>query len=322
MATSIQSPLVIRVSFKPFADGTFRVLIGTPHYEGQQNRTEIAQKTTIGRPPTGHREWWHRFWDRTGVIQVKSSDGVGAYMENLRAIYLYVAAAERGIEYPGSQTGVADMVSSGRDAHQWDPSAFWHWNLRMQVAANIGAGTPELNDPYFNPCRENLSAIEKWTYDNMGGRSGICVPETMRFNGVGIEYEGSWQPVSIGHDCDAGFKPYYNARTLSTGAEVSLWVWQQYLYTENREFSKANYPLMAKSARFLLAYQKVAPDGLLHTSPSNAHETQWDVLDPTTDIAAEKSLFAATIAASKILGLDAELQHRLQDASPRIRHFH
>ena len=60
------------------------------------------------------------------------------------------------------------------------------------------------------------------------------MPETMRFNGEGIEYESSWKPISIGRDCDADFKPYYNARTLSTGAEVSLWIWQQYLATNDR----------------------------------------------------------------------------------------
>jgi hypothetical protein len=64
-------------------------------------------------------------------------------MENLRNIYLFDAAAEKGVEYPGSQAGVADMLSSGHDAHRWDSSAFWHWNLRMQVAANMGAGLPE-----------------------------------------------------------------------------------------------------------------------------------------------------------------------------------
>jgi hypothetical protein len=75
----------------------------------------------------------------------------GEYMENLRNIYLFVAAIEEGEEFPGSQAGVAYMVSSARDAPRWDSSAFWHWNLRMQVAANIGVGLTELNAPHFNP---------------------------------------------------------------------------------------------------------------------------------------------------------------------------
>ncbi|HET6220117.1 MAG TPA: hypothetical protein VFE27_24025, partial [Acidobacteriaceae bacterium] len=73
-----------------------------------------------------------------------------------------------------------EALSSARDAHQWDSSAFWHWNLRMQVAANIGAGVTDLNASYFNLYRENLPAIEDWTRVHMNGRPGACVPETMR----------------------------------------------------------------------------------------------------------------------------------------------
>jgi hypothetical protein len=188
----------------------------------------------------------------------------------------------------------------------------------MQVAANIGAGLPELNGPYFNLYRENLAHIEDWTREHMKGFPGSCVPETMRFNGPGIEYESTWKPIAVGRDCDADFKPYYNARTITTGAEVSLWVWQQYLVTGDRRFLAENYPLMASSARFLLAYQKMGPDDLLHTSPSNAHETQWDVTDPTTDVAAILALYPATIQAANLLGKDAELVRQLQAALPKV----
>jgi hypothetical protein len=122
----------------------------------------------------------------------------------------------------------------------------------------------------------------------------------------------------MGLNCDANFKPYYNARTLSTGAEVSLWVWQQYLATNDRGFLAQNYPLMASSARFLLAHQKLGSDGLLHTSPSNAHETQWDVTDPTTDIAAIMALYPATIQAANLLGKDPDLVRQLQAALPKV----
>lgn len=314
----VTDPLTITISFKPYEDGHFRILVAAPHYDGRQAPLNIVRPALASASSPEHRLWWHNFWNRAATIKITSSDGTGEYMENLRNIYLFDAAAEKGSEYPGSQAGVADMLSSGRDAHRWDSSAFWHWNLRMQVAANIGAGLPELNAPYFNLYREDLPVIEQWTKQNMNGRPGACVPETMRFNGPGIEYESSWKPISIGRDCDAGFKPYYNARTLSTGAEISLWIWRQYLATNDRIFLARNYPVMAASARFLLAYQKLGSDGLLHTSPSNAHETQWDVTDPTTDIAASRALYPATINAAKLLGKDPELVRQLQAALPKI----
>jgi hypothetical protein len=321
VVAAVSDPLTITVSFTPYTDGHFRVLVAAPHFDGSGNPMALVQAALSVPPRATHRSWWHAFWNRAAVIKISSKDLVGEYMENLRNIYLFCAAAEKGVEYPGSQAGVADMLSSGRDAHRWDSSAFWHWNLRMQVAANLGAGLPDLNAPYFNLYRENLPSIEEWTRKNMVGRAGACVPETMRFNGRGIEYEASWTPISIGRDCDAAFRPYYNARTLSTGAEVSLWVWQQYLNTDDRQFLADNYPVMAASARFLLSYQKPGPDGLLHTSPSNAHEIQWDVTDPTTDIAAASALYPVVIKAAKLLGKDAELVRELEAALPKVPPF-
>ncbi len=308
----------IQVSFRPYQDGHFQVLVAAPHYDGSGDVAKMVRLAFVRSKPAVHRIWWNNFWSRASTIKVDSADGAGQYMENLRNIYLFSAAAERGEEYPGSQAGVADMLSSARDMHRWDSSAFWHWNLRMQVAANMGAGLAELNAPYFNLYRENLASIESWTKQHMKGREGACVPETMRFNGRGIEYESSWKPISIGYDCDADFHPYFNARTLSTGAEVSLWIWQHYLMTNDRDFLRANYPVMAASARFLLAYQEAGKDGLLHMGPSNAHETQWDVTDPTTDIASAMALFPVTIEAAKLLQEDAELVGAMQSAVAKI----
>jgi len=312
VSAAVTDPLTVTVSFRPFADGHFRIKAWSPAFP------TLASRMPAMPSDDAHRAWWHTFWLRGAAIKVTSQDGAGEYMENLRNLYLYVAAIEKGTEFPGSQAGIADMISSARDTHRWDASAFWHWNLRMQVAANIGAGHAELNEPYFNLYRENLSSIESWTRQHMKGLAGSCVPETMRFNGRGIEYESTWTPVAMGLNCDAGFKPYYNARTLTTGAEVSLWVWQQYLATNDRKFLEENYPLMASAARFLLASQKPGADGLLHTGPSNAHETQWDVTDPTTDIAAILALYPATMEAATLLGRDADLVRQLKTALTKV----
>ncbi len=314
VSTTATDPLSVTLSVRPRPDGSFRVRVAAPHFDGQQQPEMVIDRELKQNSGENHANWWHNFWQRAGLITVTSSDGTGEYMENLRNIYLFTAAAESGDNFPGSQAGIGDLFSAVRDKHQWDPAAFWHWNLRMLVAANLGAGLPDLNASYFNLYRSNLANIEAWTKEHMTGRPGICVPETMRFNGQGIEYEAwSSKPV-IGLNCDAGFKPYYNARTISTGAEISFWVWQQYLQTGDREFLARNYPLLTASAQFLLATEKRGPDGLLHTSPSNAHETQWDVTDPTTDLLARKSLYEETIAAATLLGKDPALVAQMRTA--------
>ncbi len=321
VSAAVTGALTVTVTFKPFADGHFRIVAAAPHFDAKGDPQAIAAHALLEPPSTLHRDRWHSFWRRAAPIRITSPDGAGQYMENLRNLYLFVAACEKGVEYPGSQAGVADMISAAGDTHMWDPSAFWHWNLRMQVAANLGAGLPELNDTYFNLYRQNLDAIEQWTRGHMHGLLGSCVPETMRFNGRGIEFEGRWNPPAIGLNCDADFKPYYNARTQSTGAEVSLWVWRQYLATGDRQFLERNYSLMASSARFLLAIEKPGPDSLLHTVRSNAHETQWDVNDPTTDLAAVRALFPAVVEAAQVLGKDSDLAAQLKAALQRIPAF-
>jgi hypothetical protein len=311
-------PLAVKLSFRPKQDGSFRLLIAAPEWKGGNAALRASKmlRTAAHASAAKHREWWRNFWEHAGLMKLSSADGSAEYLENLRCIDLFTAAAENRGRFPGSQAGVADLFSSARDHHQWDPAAYWHWNLRMQVAANLGAGLYQLNNPYFNLYRDNLQNIEQWTKSQMGGRSGACVPETMRFNGRGYENE-TWHKTP-GLDCSAKSKPYYNARTLTTGAEVSLRVWRQYLDTLNKKFLAVNYPLMAASARFLLAYATEGPDGLLHTYPSNAHETQWDVHDPTTDLAAMKALFPAVIAAAHVLGTDQELVRQLQAALKKI----
>ena len=317
----VQGPQAVELSFKPDADGSFRVLVAAPAWKGGDAMQRAQQLLAdAGRiPATAHRDWWHAFWQRAGLMKLGSADGSAEYMENLRAIDLYATAAESRGPLPGSQAGLADLFASTRDQHRWAPSAYWHWNLRMQVAANLGAGLYELNAPYFNLYRSNLANIEAWTRAQMDGRPGACVPETMRFNGRGYEDE-DWLKKP-GLNCSAKSEPFYNARTLTTGAEVSLWIWRQYLATQDRAFLAANYPVMAASARFLLAYAKPGADGLLHTFPSNAHETQWDVHDPTTDIAAMKAVFPAVIAAARELHTDAALITQLQQALPKIPPF-
>ena len=305
-------PLSVRISFHPRSDGSFRILIGSPRWRGGDALSTASSLMASAEKlsPEEHRAWWHAFWERPGLMKLSSPDHVAEYFENLRMIDIYTAAAESRDRLPGSQAGIGDLFSSIRDEHRWGPSAYWHWNLRMQVSANIGAGVFELNDSYFNLYRENLDRVLEWTKKHMGKRPGACMPETMRFNGYGWENE-AWIPAAA-MNCAQDFHPYYNARTVSTGAEVSLWIWQQYLYTDDLEFLRKNYPVMRESAQFLVAYATHDVNGKLHTYPSNAHETKWDVHDPTTDISAMRALFPAVIEAATILNTDQEFAGQLK----------
>jgi hypothetical protein len=316
-ATS-SDPLSVTLTFTPRPDGSFRVLIGASAWRGGD--AAAAASRLLARAKSirieQHRLWWSGFWDHVGLIKLFSSDHRAEYFENLRTIDLYAAAADSSGRFPGSQAGIGDFYSSFRDQHKWGPSAYWQWNLRMQVSANLGAGAASLNDSYFRLYQENLDNILDWTRQHMGKRPGACVPETMRFNGRGYENE-TWLP-NAPINCGEDSPPYYNARTISTGAEVGLWVWEQYEYTGDLDFLKKNYPLMREAARFLLAYATLGQDGKLHTFPANAHEMQWDVHDPTTNVSAMQALFPRVVKAATLLKVDAVLVTELQNAMTKL----
>jgi alpha-L-fucosidase 2 len=298
--------LSIKIAFRPKVDGSFRVLVASPEWRGGDGlgtATAIldrAMKLTVD----DHRTWWHKFWQASAIIKLSSPDHAAEYFENLRTIDLFATAAENRDHFPGNQAGIGDLFSAFGDDHHWGPSAYWHWNLRMQVSANLGAGLADFNKPYFTLYSDNTDAVAKWTREHMGGRKGLCIPETMRFNGPG--YENQTWLKSPGLNCTEDGRPYYNARTISTGAEVSLWIWQQYQYTDDKAFLEANYPLMREAARFLLAYARRDKDGKLYTYPSNAHESNWDVRNPTTDVAAMQASFPVVIEAATVLGVADE----------------
>jgi hypothetical protein len=321
VTASVVNSTSVQVSFKANTDGTFRVVVGAPTWTGGNAATTASTligsdattaESTLLATQTSH---WNSFWAGTGLMEISSTDGSGEYMENLRALYLYDEAASTGGVYGGSQAGVADMFNFDQDHQDWFPAGFWLWNLRAEISANMSSGDFSENIPIFNMYLNDLPAIESWTSAQMGGKPGACVPETMRFNGNGY-YNGGTSNAS----CSIASSPSYNAEDITSGAEIALWIWQQYQDTGSLSFLQTYYPLMEQASTFLLAYQTVGSDGFLHAT-ANAHETQWAVTDPTTDLAADAALFPATVTAATLLNKDASLVTQLKTAETEIEPY-
>jgi hypothetical protein len=314
----------VQVGVNPNSDGSYRIVVASPSWTGG-NAVSTASNliggdttaTTAGLLAT-QSAWWNRYWAGSGLIEASSSDGTAQYMENLNTLYLYF---EAGImhsgQYPGSQAGLADLYNFNQDHQAWYPAGYWLWNLRGQISANLASGNFALNLPIFDMYLDDLPAIQSWTSANMNGKPGACVPETMRFNGNGY-YNGGG--ITANASCAVASSPSFNAETITSGAEIALWIWQQYRDTGSLSFLQKYYPLLQQTATFLLAWQSVGSDGYLH-SVDNAHETQWAVQDPTTDIAADQALFSATAAAATLLGTDSSLVSRLHTALGQIRPY-
>jgi hypothetical protein len=324
VTASVVNSTEVQVSFTPNSNGSFRVVIASPEWTG--GNAASTASTLIGSDATTaastllatQSTWWNAYWANAGLIEATSSDGTAQYMENLRTLYLYdEAASMHSGDYPGSQAGVADMFAYDQDQQDWYPAGYWLWNLRGQIAANLSSGNFSLNLPIFSMYLNDLTNIESWTSAQMGGLTGACVPETMRFNGNGYYNGGS---NSSNASCAIASSPSYNAEDITSGAELALWIWQQYQDTGSLSFLQTYYPLMEQASEFLLAYQKPGSDGYLH-AVANAHETQWAVQDPTTDLAADQALFPATVSAATLLNTDSSLVSQLKTAEGEIEPY-
>jgi hypothetical protein len=324
VTASVVDSTEVQVAFTPNTDGSFRVVIAAPSWTGGNASTTAS--SLIGGDTTAttasllatQSSWWNNYWADSGLIEMNSSDGTAQYMENLRDLYLYTEAASMKTgSLPGSQAGVADMFAYDEDQQDWYPAGYWLWNLRGQLAANLSSGNFALNLPIFTMYLNDLPAIESWTSAQMGGKAGACVPETMRFNGNGY-YNGGNNTQNA--SCATASSPSYNAENITSGAELSMWIWQQYQDTGSLSFLQTYYPIMEQSATFLLADQTVGSDGYLHAT-ANAHETQWAVTDPTDDLVADQALFPAVVSAATLLNTDSSLVSQLKTAENEIEPY-
>ena len=324
VTASVASSTQVQVSFTPNSDGSFRIIVASPSWTGGNPASTAS--SLIGGDTTAslasllsaQSSWWNGYWAGSGLIEASSSDGTAQYMENLRTLYLYdEAGLMHSGQYPGSQAGLADLYAYDKDQQDWYPAGYWLWNLRGEISANLSSGNFALNLPIFDMYLADLPAIESWTKAQMNGKPGACVPETMRFNGNGY-YNGGG--ITADASCATASNPDFNAETVTSGAEIALWAWQQYQDTGNRSFLQKYYPIMEQAATFLLAWQSAGSDGYLH-AVANAHETQWSVPDPATDIAADQALFPATISAATLLGTDSALAAQLRTALGQVEPY-
>lgn len=109
-------------------------------------------------------------------------------------------------------------------------------------------------------------------------------------------------------------------------------LWERYAFGLDRQQLRAKtYPILKGAAAFALDLLVPDQDGRLVTSPSTSPENHF--LDPKTgarvavsrgstmDLALVKQLFDNTIAASQVLGIDADFRARLQATLPKLLPF-
>ncbi len=104
------------------------------------------------------------------------------------------------------------------------------------------------------------------------------------------------------------------------GAWLCQHLWEQYLFTGDKEFLATRaYPAMKAASEFFLDYLVKDPlTGHLISGPSNSPEQGGLVMGPTMDHAIIRSLLGNTAAAARELGCDADLAARLDETRKQI----
>ncbi|MGD9329003.1 MAG: glycoside hydrolase N-terminal domain-containing protein [Cyclobacteriaceae bacterium] len=121
-----------------------------------------------------------------------------------------------------------------------------------------------------------------------------------------------------------GAAPINNANHgiwISGGAWLCQHLWWHYQFTGDRVYLKDRaYPVMKEASRFFLNYLVQHPDHpeWLVSGPSNSPEIGGLVMAPTMDHQIIRNLFANTIEAAEILGIDQELVDMLKEKRSRI----
>lgn len=311
----------VQVRFHPRPDGSFRVVAAAPRYTGGDVPTAVDDAVSgLTSSPAAALSastlnTWHAFWRNASPMELHSSDGTADYLETVRAIDLYTTAASSTskLPMPASNGGVATLFRFNEDHLDWGPN-WWHWNLRHQMQANLAAGMSDANASFFNAYRSHLQQWITFTQQHMS-TEGACIPEDFTAAGT------SFTSLPGGQDCDLQPPGGATHLILSSGPEVAHEIWEQYQYTGDLAFLKQNFPVMDETARFLLDYAKLGPDGKLHTSPSDALESLQSTSNPATDVAAMKVVFPLVAKVADMLGEDPALAAQLRAAILAIPDF-
>jgi alpha-L-fucosidase 2 len=103
------------------------------------------------------------------------------------------------------------------------------------------------------------------------------------------------------------------------GAWLTQHLWWRWEYGGDVAFLRKAYPLMRGASRFFVDYLVTDPrTGWLITGPSVSPENKGIVMGPTMDHQLLRDLFARTIEASEILGVDGGFADTLRDLRSRL----
>ena len=211
--------------------------------------------------------------------------------------YLLIASSR-----PGGQPANLQGIWNDSNAPPWESKYTTNINVEMNYWPAEVANLPECHQPLFDAIADLAASGAITARDHYGARGWVLHHNFDLWRGT----------APINH-ANHGIWP-------TGGAWLALHLWEHYLFGGNRDFLRATaYPLMKGAALFFVdALVEDPHTGRLITGPSNSPEHGGLVMGPAMDHQIVRSLFGAVIAASRTLGLDADLRAQLEELRRRI----
>lgn len=222
--------------------------------------------------------------------------------------YLMIAGSR-----PGGQPLNLQGLWNDKVVPPWCAGYTLNINLEMNYWPAEVTNLSECHEPLFRFLRE-IAARGRRVAADMYGLDGWTVHHNMSI----------WRE---GYPSD-GFV-YWFFWNMS-GPWLCQHIWEHYAYTADVDFLREMYPVMAGSARFCSQWLVDDGRGCLVTPVGTSPENHYLLPDggeaslcpgPTMDMAIVRHLFARTLEAARVLGVDDALTDTLRSQLPRLRPY-
>jgi len=213
--------------------------------------------------------------------------------------YLMIAGSR-----PGSQPLTLQGIWNESTRPPWESKYTCNITTEMNYWPSEPCNLAECGEPLFD-------ALEEMTVS--GGRVAK------------VHYDCPGWVLHHNFDLWRGTAPINNSNHgiwPTGGAWLCQHLWWHYDFSRDKKFlAERAYPVMKKASEFFAKFLIEDPrndNGWLISGPSNSPEQGGLVMGPTMDHQIIRNLFANTIAASEILGVDEDFRKKLIDLRKRI----
>ncbi|MBN8456932.1 MAG: hypothetical protein J0M04_03735 [Verrucomicrobia bacterium] len=315
-----------RVTFKPNADGSYRLVIPVKLWTGSPVNTATLKSEALAAVTAvpslsgdalatlmgAQSAAFGANWNDTAMIRLTSADGSGRYIEQMLALDTYLRISAALTPLPAVGGGETRLFC-------WNPVGLfnrnhWYQNLRPINHANIASGLWRGNQGTWDWLNGWLPALKQHVQDTFPGYEGAGYPEYVDGqpgSAGSFLISQTWGTMNI---APPGTR-WYTSRMMSTTLEMVGAILTEYDFRRDEAFLDTYWPLVREGMLFhrsLLTGGGLGGDGLYHYLGVNSRENNWDDDDDTPDVAGIRYLLPVVLDLAQRRG-DSQLVDKLDD---------